>query len=161
MKLTKEENKKLAKSIYKAVHKALGTSVISEEAQQKARAKSGKDAIEDVMDPNFIAEAKDKSPVKRTAQMNKAQKGVHNPIPKDPKGGKSKLGVLNEIRNKAKEDQNTRKELYAEIEQRKESLSNIANNKKKKPSLPKSEKNIVKSENGIEKLRKFIKNKHE
>tara|TARA_R100000951_G_C2610613_1_gene171119 strand:- start:359 stop:622 length:264 start_codon:yes stop_codon:yes gene_type:complete len=75
MKHTNEEIEIIAKSMYKAVKKALGTS-ISERSRTKARAESGKDAVDDLMDPNFIAEAKAKVPPKRTAQMNKSEKGV-------------------------------------------------------------------------------------
>mgnify|MGYP003125855554 CR=1 FL=1 len=75
MKHTDEEIEIIAKSMYKAVKKALGTS-ISDRSKTKARAESGKDAVDDLMDPNFVAEAKAKVPPKRTAQMNKSEKGV-------------------------------------------------------------------------------------
>lgn len=73
--MKEEELQIIAKSIYKAVKKALGTA-ITEESKKKARAKNSKDAIDDVMDDNFVAEAKNKTPVKRTAQMEKSEKGV-------------------------------------------------------------------------------------
>lgn len=76
MKHTNEEIEIIAKSMYKAVKKALGTS-ISSHSRDKARAQSGKDAVEDLMDPNFVAEAKAKVPPKRTAQMNKSEKGIN------------------------------------------------------------------------------------
>ena len=75
MKYTKQEIETIAKSMYKAVKKALGTAITAD-SKVKARSRNTKDAIEDVMDPNFIAEAKEKSPPKRTAQMNKNEKGV-------------------------------------------------------------------------------------
>ncbi len=80
MKYTEQEFEIIEKSLYKAVHKtikkALGTG-ISSHTKNKARAQSGKDAIDDLMDPNFVAEAKAKVPPKRTATMNKSEKGVH------------------------------------------------------------------------------------
>jgi len=76
MKHTDKEIEIIAKSMYKAVKKALGTS-ISHASRVKARTESGKDAVDDLMDDNFIAEAKAKVPPKRTAQMNKSEKGIH------------------------------------------------------------------------------------
>ena len=75
MKYTEQEVETIAKSMYKAVKKALGTTVTTD-SQDRARAKQGKDALDDLTDPNFVAEAKQKSPVKRTAQMEKSEKGI-------------------------------------------------------------------------------------
>ena len=75
MKHTEQEVEIIAKSIYKAVKKALGTAITTD-SQDKARRKKGKNALEDLMDPNYIAEAKDRTPPRRTAQMNKSEKGI-------------------------------------------------------------------------------------
>ena len=158
MKYTEEEIETIAKSMYKAVRKALAAGYQSK-SQKNTGLKSKKDAIADLEDPNYVAEAKESVPPIRVANMNKAQKGVHNPIAKDPKGGKSKLGVLNEMRNKAKNKGDVRREIYSEQEQAMESIKNSRYNKKNKPNLPKTEQNIVKSEKGIDKLKSFIKNR--
>ena len=80
MKYTKQELEIIEKSLYKAVHKtikkALGTS-ISSHIKDKAHAQSGKDAVDDLMDDNFIAEAKAKVPPKKTATMNKSETGIN------------------------------------------------------------------------------------
>lgn len=73
--MKEEEIEKIAKSMYKAVKKALGSST-SEESRDKARHKQGKDVVDDVLDSNFAAEAKDNTPARRSAQMNKSCKGV-------------------------------------------------------------------------------------
>lgn len=75
MKYTEEEIETIAKSMYKAVKKALGTATMGE-AKEKARKKSGKGVVEDVLDPNYVAESKRKSPPKRTAIMGKSETGV-------------------------------------------------------------------------------------
>lgn len=74
MKHTEEEIEVIAKSMYKAVKKALAAG-ISSDAGKKAGAGQKKDALDDLMDDNYIAEAKDSSPPMRTANMNKS-KGV-------------------------------------------------------------------------------------
>lgn len=72
MKYTEEEIELLAKSMYKAVKKALGGKNLSE-SQLKAKMKGTKDAIDDLEDPNYRAEAKESTPPRRTANMNKSK----------------------------------------------------------------------------------------
>lgn len=67
MKYTKDEIHFLAKSMYKAVKKAMNN-----ELRQKHSKKAKKDAIEDLEDPNYVAEAKEKSPPRRVSTMNKS-----------------------------------------------------------------------------------------
>lgn len=74
MKYTEEEIETIAKSMYKAVKKALAAGYESE-SQKKAGLKSKKDAITDLEDPNYIAEAKESVPPTRVANMNKS-KGI-------------------------------------------------------------------------------------
>lgn len=94
MKYNEEEIEIIAKSMYKAVKKALG--VGSGELQVKARAKSGKDAVDDLMDPNFIAETKEnKIPPTKQAQMNKS-------CDEEKKKGKSRLYKLSDFVDKVK-----------------------------------------------------------
>jgi len=72
MKYSEEEIEILAKSMYKAVKKALGSKHIDEN-ELKSKARHGKDAIKDLEDPNFIAEAKESIPPRRTSNMNKSK----------------------------------------------------------------------------------------
>lgn len=91
MKYSEEEVEIIAKSMYKAVKKALGVGN-SSETKQKVSSKNKKDAVDDLMDPNFIAEAKDKVPPTRQAQMNKSCM----------KKGKTSLYKLSDFLNKTK-----------------------------------------------------------
>lgn len=71
------------------------------------------------------------------------EKGVHTPISKDPKGGKSKAGVLNGMKNQYQKEGNTRKEIYSEIDQKRQHAKVLSEQRKMpKPNLPKSDKNI-------------------
>ena len=74
MKYTEDEIETIAKSMYKAVKKALAAGY-QNESKIKADLKSKKDAIADLEDPNYVAEAKDSTPPRRTANMVKS-KGV-------------------------------------------------------------------------------------
>jgi len=74
MKYTEDEIETIAKSMYKAVKKALAAGYQSE-SKIKADLKSKKDAIADLEDPNYIAEAKESTPPRRTANMVKS-KGI-------------------------------------------------------------------------------------
>ena len=76
-KLTREELVKfLAKSMYKSVKKAL--SAQGRKYSEKAYANEGKEVVEDILDENYIAEAKEKVPPKKSHQMNKgaSEKGL-------------------------------------------------------------------------------------
>jgi hypothetical protein len=72
MEYSEKEIEFLAKSMYKAVKKALGNRKM-QESTGKTKLKEGKTIIEDIMDPNFIAEAKEKSPATRVSNMNKSK----------------------------------------------------------------------------------------
>lgn len=72
MKYTEEEIEILAKSMYKAVKKALGSQNLKD-SKAKARFQTGKDVVDDLLDPNYLAEAKEKVPPRRTANMNKSK----------------------------------------------------------------------------------------
>lgn len=74
MKYSNDEIEVIAKSMYKAVKKALASGITEDEG---AKADSGgkKDALDDLMDDNFVAESKESSPPRRTSNMNKS-KGV-------------------------------------------------------------------------------------
>ena len=80
MKYTNEEIEIIEKSLYKAVHKtikkALGTA-ISNDSKDRARAKTGKEVVADVLDPNFVAESKAKVPPRKSSTMNKSEKGIN------------------------------------------------------------------------------------
>jgi len=76
MKHDKEEIEVIAKSMYKAVKKALAAG-ITPEAGKKADAGAKKTALDDLMDDNFVAEAKESTPPRRTSNMNKSEKGVN------------------------------------------------------------------------------------
>jgi hypothetical protein len=201
MKYTKEEAEFIAKSMYKAVHKtikkALGTS--TSKIRQKAHGDTGKDAVADLMDPNFIAEAKDKVPPKRTAQMNKSNRAGKRHNQDVSEGKKSKWQAkYKEKRTKEKGVHLPDRDFNRYVDKKKnkpgqsESGSYVKGNKRratsdwgavsnrennsdvrdqhrkviseqrrmKKPNLPKSEVDFVKSEKGINKLKKFIKNTH-
>ena len=70
-KITREELVKfLAKSMYKSVKKAL--SAQGKKYSEKAYANEGKEVVEDILDENYIAEAKEKVPPRKSHQMNKA-----------------------------------------------------------------------------------------
>lgn len=65
----------LAKSMYKNVKKAL--SAQGKEYARKAHGNEGKDVVEDILDDNYVAEAKEKVPPKKSAQMYKSkEKGI-------------------------------------------------------------------------------------
>lgn len=72
MKYSKEEIEFLAKSMYKAVRKALDSRKM-DAAKEKSRSKHIKDALEDLEDPNYIAEAKESVPPRRLSNMNKSK----------------------------------------------------------------------------------------
>ena len=72
MKYSEEDIEFLAKSMYKAVKKALSGGFLAE-SKGKSHAKAKKDVIEDLEDPNYLAEAKEKVPPRRTANMNKSK----------------------------------------------------------------------------------------
>lgn len=74
MKYTEDEIEVIAKSMYKAVKKALAVGG-GDDTEKKVDSKAKKDALDDLMDDNFIAEAKESSPPRRTSNMNKS-KGV-------------------------------------------------------------------------------------
>jgi len=67
----KDLAKILAKSMYKSVKKAL--SAQGKKYSEKAYSNEGKEVVEDILDENYIAEAKEKVPPRRTKQMNKAK----------------------------------------------------------------------------------------
>ena len=76
MKHTDEEIEIIAKSMYKAVKKALYSGLTSE-TSKKANRKEKKDVISDLMDSNYIAEAKESVPPRRISNMNKtSEKGI-------------------------------------------------------------------------------------
>jgi len=72
MKYSEEEIEILAKSMYKAVKKALGSQSLKD-SKGKARANTGKEIVDDLLDSNYLAESKEKVPPRRTANMNKSK----------------------------------------------------------------------------------------
>lgn len=174
----------------KKIKKALGTG-ISHNARDGARAKTGKEVVADVLDPNFVAEAKDKVPPSKVSTMNKStrsgrehdkkvaagkkskweakyktprskEKGVHHQDMDFPnKKGQSVAGSY----TKGNKRRATSDWGVVSNKENKEDVKHMHNkviseqNQMKKPNLPKSEQDTVKSEKGINKLKNFIKKK--
>ena len=65
MKYTEEQIEIIAKSMYKAVKTVL------------TKANQDKGVVEDVLDPNFVAEAANNTPPPKQSQMNKSKKVIN------------------------------------------------------------------------------------